>query len=235
LTVNFDGSGSSDPNPGDTISYAWDLDGDGAFDDSTAAKPSRNYTTAGTYNVALKVTDNQGASSTSTPITITVVAAGSTFGTTNPGASTDTAAAGLKEVSKYTAPAPGNVTKLTGYISGLGQPTGSQPIRAVIYANAGGAPGALLGVSNQVTVNAGQAWGWVAFTFPSPVAIQAGTIWMGYIGGTTGSLTQLKYDTLTADLRYNQDAGGYADGPSNPFGSATTSNKHYSLYATYGP
>ena len=34
LPVNFDGSGSSDPDG--TIAYAWDLDGDGQFDDSTA-------------------------------------------------------------------------------------------------------------------------------------------------------------------------------------------------------
>ena len=39
MTVAFDGSGSSDPNA-DPLSYAWDLDGDGAFDDSSAVKPS---------------------------------------------------------------------------------------------------------------------------------------------------------------------------------------------------
>jgi len=39
---------------------------------------------------------------------------------------------------------------------------------------------------------------------------------------------------VTGDLRYNVNAGGYAAGPSDPFGGATTSNKHYSLYATYG-
>ena len=42
LSVAFDGRGSSDPDPGDTLSYAWDLDGDGAFDDSTAAQPTYN-------------------------------------------------------------------------------------------------------------------------------------------------------------------------------------------------
>ena len=66
LTVNFDGTGSSDPDPGDTLSYSWDLDGNGTYGDSTAAKPSRTYTTAGTVNVGLRVTDSHGASDTDT-------------------------------------------------------------------------------------------------------------------------------------------------------------------------
>ena len=37
LMVSFNGTGSNDPDQGDTISYAWDLDGDGAFDDATTA------------------------------------------------------------------------------------------------------------------------------------------------------------------------------------------------------
>jgi PKD repeat protein len=71
LTVQFTGSGSSDPD-GDAISYAWDLDGDGAYDDSTLTNPSFTYTTAGTYQARLRVTDARGASSLSAPVTITV-------------------------------------------------------------------------------------------------------------------------------------------------------------------
>jgi glucose/arabinose dehydrogenase len=71
LTVQFDGTGSSDPDPGDTLTYAWDLDGDGAHDDSGAAQPSHTYTAAGTYTVRLQVTDSQGASDVSDPLTIT--------------------------------------------------------------------------------------------------------------------------------------------------------------------
>ena len=70
LTVSFDGSGSSDPDPGDTISYAWDLNGDGAYGDSTAQKPTHTYATPGTYSVRLRVTDSQGATGTSAAITI---------------------------------------------------------------------------------------------------------------------------------------------------------------------
>jgi glucose/arabinose dehydrogenase len=71
LNVQFTGSGSSDPD-GDAIIYSWDLNGDGTYGDSTAANPSFTYTTAGTRQVTLRVTDARGASSVSTPITITV-------------------------------------------------------------------------------------------------------------------------------------------------------------------
>ncbi|MDX6666640.1 MAG: hypothetical protein QOK04_20, partial [Solirubrobacteraceae bacterium] len=71
LTVAFDGTSSSDPDAGDTISYAWDLDGNGTFTDSTAATPSYTYTTAGTYTARLRVTDSSGATATDS-VTITV-------------------------------------------------------------------------------------------------------------------------------------------------------------------
>jgi glucose/arabinose dehydrogenase len=61
LTVDFDGTGSSDPD-GNPLTYAWDLDDDGAYDDSTATKPSYTYSTAGTYTASLRVTDSLGAS-----------------------------------------------------------------------------------------------------------------------------------------------------------------------------
>ena len=71
LTVTFDGSGSSDPD-GDPITHAWDLDGDGLFDDSTAAQPTFTYTQSGSFTARLQVTDSAGASSLSGPIVITV-------------------------------------------------------------------------------------------------------------------------------------------------------------------
>ncbi len=75
LAVSFTGSGSSDPD-GTIAAYAWDLDGDGAYDDSSAQNPSFTYTTAGTYSVRLQVTDNQGAQDVSDPVTITATGGG---------------------------------------------------------------------------------------------------------------------------------------------------------------
>ncbi|NPD04685.1 PKD domain-containing protein [Nocardioides sp. zg-1308] len=66
LVVQLDGSGSADPDAGSSISYAWDLDGDGAFDDSTAVSPSWTYTTGGTFTARLRVTDNLGATDVDT-------------------------------------------------------------------------------------------------------------------------------------------------------------------------
>jgi len=63
LAVQLDASTSSDPDPGDQLSYAWDLDGDGDFDDSTAASPTRDYPTEGVYHPEVRVSDPEGASS----------------------------------------------------------------------------------------------------------------------------------------------------------------------------
>lgn len=64
LTVTLDGSTSTDIDVGEgsTLSYAWDLDSDGEFDDGTGAVITPTFTTAGNVRVALEVTDLRGAS-----------------------------------------------------------------------------------------------------------------------------------------------------------------------------
>jgi glucose/arabinose dehydrogenase len=69
LTVSFDGTGSTDPE-GKPLSYSWDLNGDGTFGDATGSTASYTYTTAGVYHPSLRVTDDQGATDT-TSVTVT--------------------------------------------------------------------------------------------------------------------------------------------------------------------
>ena len=57
-TVNFDASTSFDPD-GQVVAYAWDFDGDGQ-PDAEGAQASFVYNTAGTFEVTLTVTDNDG-------------------------------------------------------------------------------------------------------------------------------------------------------------------------------
>jgi len=69
LTVDFDGTGSSDPE-GKPLSYSWDLNGDGTFGDAAGPTASFTYMTAGVYHASLRVTDDQGATDT-TSVTVT--------------------------------------------------------------------------------------------------------------------------------------------------------------------
>lgn len=62
LKVRFSAAGSSNPDPGATLSYAWDLDGDGQFDDSNQVSPEFTYTENGVHVAKVKVTDFEGTS-----------------------------------------------------------------------------------------------------------------------------------------------------------------------------
>jgi PKD repeat protein len=74
-TVNFDGTGSSDPDVGDTLTYAWNF-GDGST--GVGAQPTHSYSETGDFTVTLIVTDSHGATSQDT-MTVTVEEAQADF------------------------------------------------------------------------------------------------------------------------------------------------------------
>ncbi|HET9229577.1 MAG TPA: PQQ-dependent sugar dehydrogenase, partial [Thermoanaerobaculia bacterium] len=90
LNVTFNAAGSSDPDPGDTLTYFWTF-GDGTPETSTTSLTiNHTYTTAGVYTATLRVRDNNFAFSapdtvviqpgnTAPSATITSPAAGVTF------------------------------------------------------------------------------------------------------------------------------------------------------------
>ncbi len=64
LLVDFDASGSSDPND-DPLTYAWSFGDDGsAFDDSFEESPSHTYAVPGTYTARVRVNDGRGGTDT---------------------------------------------------------------------------------------------------------------------------------------------------------------------------
>jgi glucose/arabinose dehydrogenase len=74
LIVKFDGRPSVKALPTDVLTYEWDLDGDGDFDDSDEAEPAYLYDIIGSVAVRLKVTDQRGISDVSSPLTIDATA-----------------------------------------------------------------------------------------------------------------------------------------------------------------
>ena len=88
LTVTFSSEGSVDPDPGDSIRFEWDLDGNGTVD-SVDPNPTFTYTTRGVYVARLTVTDSSGKTgsanttitvgNTSPTVTLTTPVDGGTF------------------------------------------------------------------------------------------------------------------------------------------------------------
>lgn len=84
LTVEFDGSGSTDPEGG-ALTYEWDFTGDGTFD-ATGVEATHTYTALGAYTARLRVTDPEGRRGlTSTVISVGNVAPSISVSTPNGG------------------------------------------------------------------------------------------------------------------------------------------------------
>jgi hypothetical protein len=65
-SVTLDGSGSSDPDPGDILAYAWDLDNDGIYETLGETASFRALDGPASHPVSLQVCDPQAACDTDT-------------------------------------------------------------------------------------------------------------------------------------------------------------------------
>ncbi len=156
-----------------------------------------------------------------------------TFGKTTVGASSDSGIfANYKVVDPATLTVAGSVTKLSVYaIPGIASPS-PQALKAVIYADSGGSPGALVATGAEVTYRGStNGSGWFELPLSAPVALSPGKYWLGFITGATSEGMGYVYDSVAGSRAYNANA--FASGPTNPFGPVTEDSEQASIYATY--
>jgi YD repeat-containing protein len=137
--VSFDGSGSTDQD-GTIAKYEWDLDGNGTFETNTGATAttSRSYSSAGTVETKLRVTDDKGAAAVSSKtVTVTLVPPTASFtaapNPANTGASVSFNGSGSTD-------ADGTITKYEWDLDGNGTfetNTGTTATTSRTYATAG--------------------------------------------------------------------------------------------------
>jgi Lysyl oxidase len=155
-----------------------------------------------------------------------------TFGNGVVGTSTGQGFASRKRASRF---ALGEEARVTALVVSAQNPSSSaQVLKGVIYANGTTTPAALVAVTSQVSVPAGQALGWITLPFASPVLLAPGTYWLGDHTGPIGSLMYRYVNTSTEPRLLSDD--DYANGPSDPFGPPTiTYTGLLSIYAVYNP
>jgi len=140
-------------------------------------------------------------------------------------------AADRKRVNAYSVSSSVSVSKLSIYLQPTGT-SGQQVLRGVVYADSGGTPGALVGVSNELSFASTQAAGWYDLTLPGGITLSAGRYWIGMLSGGSSSVAGFRWDPVAGARVYNSNS--YTSAPSNPFGGVTGSDgEQMSIYATY--
>lgn len=147
--------------------------------------------------------------------------------------------ADVKTVNPYSLPTVAHAQGIWIFLrpSGTG---GQQVLRGIVYADSGGAPGALVRTTDQLTFSSSDAAGWYDLTFPrhrtpeNPsglVVLKRERYWIGVIAGLGAGVAAVAYDVVPSF----QDSNGnpYSAGPSNPFGPITTGDEQLSVYLEY--
>jgi len=137
----------------------------------------------------------------------------------------------FKRGARFTMGEAGRLFALTAYLDGNGGGSGTQKLRYALYRDVGGVPATLVRQSDEVTVTAGQAAGWVTASL-EPTDLAAGDYWVVIHTGDTSGVAR-DYGDGAANWYGNADP--YADGASTNFGSGSAGTGTISAAAMYLP
>jgi hypothetical protein len=147
--------------------------------------------------------------------------------------------ADVKTVNPYSLPTVAHAWKIVIFLLPSGT-AGQQMLTGIVYSDSGGAPGALVATTDQLTFSSSDTPGWYDLTFPrhpSPqdpsglVVLAPGRYWIGVIAGGGAGIAAIPYNVIPGFEDYN--ANPYSSGPSNPFGPITIGDEQLSMYMDY--
>lgn len=143
------------------------------------------------------------------------------FGNETPvGGSSQGTSTQVKWARPYTVgPADVQISKITIYVNSVS--SGSPEYRPLIYADSGGAPGALVVAGSDVATS---ATGPVDLPFAPGAAVLTAntTYWFGF--QRNGASINFPNNTISPPITANTNSDTFSDGPSDPFGSPSTSS-----------
>jgi hypothetical protein len=127
-------------------------------------------------------------------------------------------------VSNFILLEDGDVTKLTV------EAAGGVDVKGIIYADSSGVPGERKGVSSITAIG---SRGQYDLVFPVPIALTAGTYWLGLVSG--GTAISFYINSSAGNKVYGNGSLGY-DFPADPFGGSQLNDNYAShVFATYDP
>jgi hypothetical protein len=184
-----------------------------------------------TLQSVVSATSSVGTTSSAAPPSFVVAAAKVLpYGVSSVGPSTTAFGANRKAAIKIGVGSAGRLVRLNVYLQRTAT-TGSQGLVGALYKDSKGRPGALVATTWHRTFSSSQPAGWYQLGFWSPVPMTPGSYWIGVIAGTSNGVAAFRWTSRTATRVTNYDP--YSNGPSNPFGTATTDARLMSVYATW--
>lgn len=152
------------------------------------------------------------------------------FGYATVGSGLDAGGAGYLDVSgPYTTSRTATVTSLSAFV--LSTSVDSR-LRAVLYADAGGRPGAVVATSQETIVAANIASQWLTFPLASPVSVPAGKYWLGYWYGD-GNSRHYRQPSTTGTRWYAKAPYASTGNAPSTFPAPTASGGMYTMLALY--
>ena len=153
------------------------------------------------------------------------------LGNTRVGGSFDRGGAGYLDVSGPFRTSGGTVAALTAYVRGESR---ALSVRGVVYADAGGRPGRLIGASRAARVAAGAAGAWVRLPLRSAARLARGGYWLGfwYGPGTGSDGGGFAYASSQGREWYAPARYSPAGSPPARFPGGAASSSSYSIYAS---